>query len=103
VAGNWVRRGARAERAVSGVPSVRRLASWGAGDSRTRWRAWWGEGECRVRGLVRWVAGECLVQWRACGRFVSGRGVERARSPGAAGRFGERPAATTASLPLPGR
>ena len=58
VAGSWVWRGARAERAASGVPSVRRLAWWGAGDSRARWWAWWGAGECRVRGLVRWGAGK---------------------------------------------
>jgi len=36
VAGSWVWRGTRAERAVSDVPSVWRLAWWGAGDSRAR-------------------------------------------------------------------
>jgi len=103
VAGSWVWHGARAERAVAGVPSVRQLAWWGAGDCRARWWAQWGAGECRVRGLVRWVAGECWVQWRACGRFVGGRGVGRARSPRAVGRFVERQAAATASPPLQGR
>jgi len=96
-------RGARAERAVSGVPSVRRLPWWGAGDSRARWWAWCVAGDCRVRGLVRWVAGECWVQWRASGRFVGGRGVGGAGSPRAVGRFGERQAAATASPPLLGR
>ena len=90
VAGSWVWRGARAERAVSGVPAVPRLAWWDVGDGRARLWAWWCAGECRVRGLVRWVAGECCVQWRACGRFVGGRGVGGARYPRAVGRFNER-------------
>jgi len=64
--------GARAERAVPGVRSVRRLARWGAGEGWVRRLAWWGAGDCRVR-------------WYACGRRGGWCGGVRA-SVGCSGR-----------------
>ena len=92
VVGTWVWRGARAERAVAGVRSVRRLAWWDAGEGWVRRLAWWGAGDCRVR----WYA--CGRRGGWCGGVRASVGCSGGRAVGAAagvaGRGGVLGAAT---------